>query len=69
MNNNPLAETIEELQEEAGLCWTSPGHPMIAWAEEWERTLGNKNHGLGDLTRICPRRTDGEPCPACGRRF
>ena len=47
-------------------CWKRPGHEMRLWAEEWERSRGNRNHGLGDLRQhLCDPRP-GETCPACG---
>jgi hypothetical protein len=49
-------------------CWKSPGHEMRAWAEEWEKEIGNQGHGLGDLSQPCQAKP-GEICPACDKEW
>lgn len=64
-----LKSFIEEFnQSNPSPCWKTPGNEMRVWAEEWERNLGNRNHGLGDLNQPCPPKP-GETCPACGIKW
>ena len=49
-------------------CWKTPGDEMRSWAEKWEEEVGDRGHGLGDLSQPCQTKP-GEICPACGKEW